>query len=66
MDTNEVSDRAAFYLHYNKITFNYNQRVWKSYTITFLDSSEDKTESKLENKLQDKISTNRTKLPFNR
>ena len=44
MDKNEVSDRAALKLHYNKKHPTIIKGLEKTFTITFLDSSEDQAE----------------------
>ena len=44
IDKNEVSDRAALKLHYNKKHPTIIKEFEKAFTITFLDSSEDQAE----------------------
>ena len=71
MNKNEVNDRAALKLHYNKNHPTIFKEFENAFTITFLDSSEDQTEldfleSKWTNKLQAKININKTILPFYR
>ena len=71
MDKNEVNDRAALKLHYNRNHPTIFIEFENAFTITFLDSSENQTEldfleSKWTNKLQAKININKTILPFYR
>ena len=71
MDKNEVNDRAALKLHYNKKHPTIIKEFEKPFTITFLDSSEDQAEldffeRKWTNKLQAKININKTIVIFHR